>query len=230
MTQTTEPSNPYLILVGIDYSVASELALERALELAVANANRELHVVHVAPDYDLPPNDGTETDLVANAAPPDQKAFRELETYVGISVGAFEKKRNGTPSPQLRVVCHLRTHAPDQEIAQLASDLQADLVVVGVHGRGAVTRFFLGSVAEAVTRLAPCPVLVFRQKGLPPEYPKIEPPCPHCLAARVESKGAQFWCGQHRERHGQRHTYHQTDRMSESINMPLVSTNAGLPG
>jgi nucleotide-binding universal stress UspA family protein len=178
--------------------------------------------VHVDAYSDWLPSGDAPADLVSSTALLDQKVYRELETYVAIGVGAFEKKRNGTPSPQLRVVCHLRAHAPAEEIAQLAADLQADLVVVGVHGRGAVARFFLGSVAEAVTRLAPCPVLVFRAKGLPAEYPKIEPPCPRCVDARVASDGAQFWCEQHRERHGQRHFYDQTDRMSQSINMPLV--------
>ena len=39
----TQASKPYLILVGIDYSTASELALRQALELAAAHPNAELH-------------------------------------------------------------------------------------------------------------------------------------------------------------------------------------------
>jgi nucleotide-binding universal stress UspA family protein len=221
MTQTTKP---YLILVGIDYSTTSELALERALELATAHPNAELHVVHVTPAYDgLPPADvANMIDNTAADVPYFEKhAYQELQTYVAVSLGAFEKKRNGAPARNVHVVSHLRVHAPAHEIAQLASDLEADLVVVGMCGRGTVTRFFLGSVAESVTRLAPCPVLVFRPKGLPPDYPKIEAPCPVCVEVRIESGGKEYWCGQHRERHGQRHVFEQTDRTSQNTNLPL---------
>jgi nucleotide-binding universal stress UspA family protein len=50
-------------------------------------------------------------------------------------------------------------------IAQLASDIEADLVVVGTHGHRGLERLLLGSVAENVVRLAPCPVLVVRPVG-----------------------------------------------------------------
>jgi nucleotide-binding universal stress UspA family protein len=218
MTQTAKP---YLILVGIDYSTTSELALERALELAAALPNAELHVVHVACAAEKSSSDDNAESQTLNAPFFDQQAYQELQTYVAVSLGAFEKKRNGSPVRAVRVVSHLRVHAPAHEIAQLAADLEADLVVVGMYGRGTVTRFFLGSIAESVTRLAPCPVLVFRPKGLPPEYPKIEAPCPRCLAVRTESAGKEYWCEQHRERHGQRHVYVQTDRTSQNNNLPL---------
>jgi nucleotide-binding universal stress UspA family protein len=215
-------SNPFLILVGIDYSTTSELALERALELAAAGT--EVHVVHVTSVAEpIPPSDAAGGILPNLSAVVDQDAYEELKTHIAVSVGAFEKKQGGATRKPLRIVAHLRFNSAAQEIAQLASDLQADLVVVGMHGRSAVSRFFLGSVAENVTRLAPCPVLVFRPKGLPPEYPKIEPPCPRCVETRLASGGTQYWCEQHRERHGQRHVYYQTDRMSTAVNLPLVS-------
>jgi len=151
----------------------------------------------------------------------DPQAYQQLQTYVGVSLGAFEKKQNGAVHKPLRVVSHLRLHAPAHEIAQLASDLEADLVVVGMHGNSGVTHLFLGSVAKNVTRLAPCPVLVFRPKGLPPEYPKIEPPCPRCVEARTSSGGKEYWCAQHRERHGQRHSYHKINSMSQDGSLPL---------
>lgn len=223
----TQPPRPYLILVGIDYSTASELALERALELAMASSSAELHVVHVTPALTAASQGQAETNADLESPLASQNAHKQLETYVAVSVGAFEKKRVGVVSRQLRVVAHLRSYAPAREIAQLASDLEVDLVVVGMHGRGAVSRFFLGSVAEAVTRLAPCPVLVFRPKGIPTEYPKIDPPCPRCLEARAASSGELFWCEQHRERHGQRHVYHQSSLISNDGNLPLVcSTTA----
>ena len=150
-----------------------------------------------------------------------RRARGPLQTYVGVSLGAFHKRQNGSAGRPLHVISHLRLHAPAQEIAQLAADLEADLVVVGMHGNGSFVRFILGSVAENVTRLAPCPVLVFRPKGLPPEYPKLEPPCPRCVEARTSSGGKGYWCPQHRERHGQRLSYHKINSMSQDGSLPL---------
>jgi nucleotide-binding universal stress UspA family protein len=47
-------------------------------------------------------------------------------------------------------------------IAELARNWKADLMVVGTHGRRGVTRLLLGSVAERVVRVAPCPLLLVR--------------------------------------------------------------------
>jgi hypothetical protein len=107
-------------------------------------------------------------------------------------------------------------------VAQLAADLEADLVVVGTHGRRALARMLLGSVAELTVRLAPCPVLVVRPKASPAPLPAIEPPCPRCVEARAQTSGKEYWCEQHRERHGQRHTYHQGDRVGADTNLPLI--------
>ena len=61
----------------------------------------------------------------------------------------------------------LRTGVPDQEIVGLARDERADLIVIGTHGRGGMNRVLLGSVADRVVRLAPCPVLTVRQPPAP---------------------------------------------------------------
>jgi glycine betaine transporter len=52
---------------------------------------------------------------------------------------------------------------PFQDIVETARDRQVDLIVMGTHGRTGLPHAFLGSVAEKVVRLAPCPVLVTRQ-------------------------------------------------------------------
>lgn len=49
------------------------------------------------------------------------------------------------------------------EIADHARRHSADLIVMATHGRGAVARFFLGSVTDQVLHVAPCPVLVLRK-------------------------------------------------------------------
>ncbi len=63
------------------------------------------------------------------------------------------------------------------EIIALAQDVKGDLIVMGTHGRAGVGRLLLGSVAEAVLRRAPCPVLTlkmpFPSAAAPP--PPAEP-------------------------------------------------------
>jgi nucleotide-binding universal stress UspA family protein len=203
--------NPYVIVVGIDFSQISELALERAFEIAATTPGGEPHVIHVpggeGPKYWLDLQDDIRTVTAAEAA--DQ-----LERHVRDRIAAFGQTHRERFS---RAVTHLRTGTPAEEIAQLASDLQADLVVVGTHGRRALRRLLIGSVAEATVRLTRCPVLVVRPKDhATSQEPQIEPPCPRCVEERRKNDGRELWCAVHRERHGRRHTIHYTDRLSES--------------
>ncbi len=214
---------PYVIVVGVDYSPASDLALQRAFELASAQPHVEVHVVNVVRLYGTQalidgPNDPRGFVSVSLA-----DATTQVGRYVDERWQAFRAERtDARPAGSGRVLSHLRLEAPAEEIAQLAADLDADLVVVGTHGRTGIARMLLGSVAEAVVRLAPCPVFVVRPKALQDEGPRIEPPCPQCVEARRATNGAQYWCDQHLERHGQRHTYSQRDRMSSDTEMPLT--------
>lgn len=56
----------------------------------------------------------------------------------------------------------LRAGNPFQEIVETAAAEGAELIVMGTHGRGGLSRFLLGSVADRVVRTAPCPVLTVR--------------------------------------------------------------------
>ena len=51
---------------------------------------------------------------------------------------------------------------PHEEIVSAAGRERADLIVIGTHGRGGLDRALLGSVADRVIRLAPCPVVTVR--------------------------------------------------------------------
>jgi len=52
---------------------------------------------------------------------------------------------------------------PFEEIVKAAQEERAEMIVIGTHGRSGLNRALLGSVAERVIRLAPCPVLTIRQ-------------------------------------------------------------------
>jgi nucleotide-binding universal stress UspA family protein len=48
------------------------------------------------------------------------------------------------------------------EITRMAQEAKADVIVMGTHGRGGLSRLLLGSVAESVMRLSTCPVLTVK--------------------------------------------------------------------
>lgn len=132
------------ILVPTDFSAGATLAVDYACELAVALGST-LHLLNVESltlaDRALAP-DTLEVLLRANHA-----ALDEL-------MGSRSHVRFGVPL--------VRTGDPREVTVEVAAALPADLIVMGTHGRGGVTRLVLGSVAEAVLRLAACPVLVVR--------------------------------------------------------------------
>lgn len=68
--------------------------------------------------------------------------------------------------PQKRVpLKFIHAGKPAAEIVRTAKEWPADVIVLGSHGRSGIERALLGSVAEAVMRHAPCPVLVVRARA-----------------------------------------------------------------
>ena len=213
-------TKPYVIVVGIDYSKHAEKALRVAYQQALEQASAELHVAHVslAGGTDaIPPT----VPFVGLGAVPvlsldEQKDV--LVKYLDSLIPTLPAFREA----KVRIFAHVTLGAPVFALPQLASELEANLMVVGTHGRHGVARWLLGSVAEGVVRQATCPVLVVPPEPSALSVPSIEPPCPRCVAARSTSGGKEMWCEQHREHHGRRHTYHQSDRAGADTNMPLV--------
>ncbi len=58
----------------------------------------------------------------------------------------------------------LTASSPAQAITQFAQGKNADLIIVGTHGRKGLTRMLMGSTAESLLRRSPCPVLVVKHK------------------------------------------------------------------
>lgn len=209
---THEQSAPvHAVVVGIDYSEVSNLALLEAVRFARQHQQSHIHVVYAAPSTPLPQTLGVGDPTMAVASPTsvdplNEDTSREVQAHVQKVLSGIE----GPPSVTVRWTVHLRSWDAARAICQVAADVEAELIVVGTHGRQGLARFLLGSVAEGVVRLAPCPVLVVRPKGAQAqtEGPAIEPPCPQCLETRRASQGQEFWCERHREHHGRAHTYH----------------------
>ena len=200
-------SKPYVVIAGVDFSETGDLALKQAFQSACAHENSEVHVLHVVRGYgDMVQLDIEDGELLTVSM---AEASARLKDHVERKLDEFIDSRADKSKPLFKhVTTHLRLDHPAEELSQLASDLGAELVVVGTHGRRGVRRLVLGSVAEGVVRLSPCAVLVVRVPDKEAKVPLIEPPCPACVEARQKSGGKELWCAQHSERHGRRHTYH----------------------
>jgi nucleotide-binding universal stress UspA family protein len=198
-TLRNEAARTSVVLVGVDFSENSMFALRAAENLARAAPAAELHLAHsfAAPISLRASADGGDAAQIATIDDP-AIARAELDKLV----------RHAIPGIS-RVTGHLRMGPPAAMLVKLASDLSADLIVVGTHGRTGIDRLMFGSVAEKVVRTAPCPVLTVRPKTVP-AWEQIEPPCPECLAVQRETGGAQLWCETHSVHHPRAHTYHES--------------------
>ena len=136
------------ILVATDFSPASEPALERALEVAIAtHAEVTLMNAWSAPGYVSP--DGA----------PGVPDATEIAKRKNESSDAIEALRARLARPGIRLVARSVEGPPSETVAQLAADEGFDLVVIGTHGRTGIRRFLLGSVAERIVRIAHTPVM-----------------------------------------------------------------------
>ena len=141
----------YRIVVPTDFSDCAEDAWGLAQRLA-AVSGAELVLVHVLVEAPLFSEGPFTMDRV-------RKVYETARTWGQESLDTWmaEAQAKG-----LKARVALRTGVPYREIVDLVTDERADLVVIGTHGRGGIDRALLGSVADRVVRLAPCPVLTVR--------------------------------------------------------------------
>jgi nucleotide-binding universal stress UspA family protein len=141
----------YRIVVPTDFSPNAQPASELAQRLATALESEVVFtcVLPTTPDWSEAVFTGEQ--LQSMTATNRQWASDKLDEMVRAA------RANG-----LRARSALRTGPPHDEIVLLATDERADLVVMGTHGRGGMNRAFLGSVADRVVRLAPCPVMTVK--------------------------------------------------------------------
>ncbi|HVX85488.1 MAG TPA: universal stress protein [Phycisphaerae bacterium] len=132
------------ILVAVDRP--NHPALHAALNLATP-LRAQLAIVHV-----LEPLPAPNIDTAANAADLDQAG--RADAHALMSALEHEIPPNALAFTVLR-------HGPAaSEILAAAADFNADLIIMGAHRRGALARFFLGSVSAGVLRHARCPVML----------------------------------------------------------------------
>jgi nucleotide-binding universal stress UspA family protein len=180
-----------IVLVGIDFSGLAREVLATAAKLARSSGS-ELHVVHVLPNSADGAARGEGVLRLSNLADDIRARLAQLAAEV--------------PDAVKRIDLHVRLGKPDVEIAQLASDINADLLVVGTHSQSTLDRLMLGSVAESLVRHATCPVLTYRSKSVP-KWEQIAPSCVDCATVQRTTQRARLWCERHSQHHPRPHTY-----------------------
>jgi nucleotide-binding universal stress UspA family protein len=134
------------VLHPTDFSERSGYALQAACSLARDHGSR-LVVVYVK-----------HPDIVAAA---EYAAYSPDPIQTGDDVKEQLSSCKDI-DPGLNVEYQVGEGDPAAGILHAAKELEADLIVMGTHGRTGVGRFLMGSVAEAVSRGAPCPVLTLK--------------------------------------------------------------------
>lgn len=139
------------VLVPIDFSDPSRLALDHAKELAMTYG-AEIHLLHVVEEIALPGAYGMEpiSYAVPDIIESTEKALGEMAEQ---DIGYEHVRVESLPGyPSTSIIDYVDEHA-------------IDLVVIATHGRTGLDRLLLGSVAEGVVRRASCPVFTVKAYG-----------------------------------------------------------------
>jgi nucleotide-binding universal stress UspA family protein len=207
--QDASNHRPFVLVAALDLAdtASGGYALDQALRISRRIPGSQLHALHVS--------------VVAVQA----ETLGMLRHYVeekATALGGCERQT---------FAVHVRKGVPAREIAQLASDLGADVIVVGTHETPQLRKLFIGSTAERVMAAATCPVVVAgpRPKPEPNHTIVIEGPCPDCVKARFESRDAAWWCARHSEhhpvlRHHHLYSYHSELPFAEHDSEVSVNT------
>lgn len=160
-----DPSFPPIrrVLVPVDFSDSSLSALRYAVGLAM-KFHASLTVVHVvAADYGW--------------LGIGQKASREYDETLQSQAVEQLRALVKTHIPQ-RVAADLevRLGRPAEEIVAAATESNADLILLSTHGHTGLDLYLIGSVADRVARLAPCPVFLMRPGKPSPSRKRGHPP------------------------------------------------------
>lgn len=134
------------IVVPFDFSDHSRIAVDKALE--IASQPSHVHVVHVLPSFVPLAPEGFPIDAMDDSVRIEH-AMRALNSEL-------------SGAKYVDLVREVLIGDPGTACCDRAEELAAELIVMPSHGRTGVSRLLLGSVAERISRLAKCPVLVLK--------------------------------------------------------------------
>jgi nucleotide-binding universal stress UspA family protein len=142
------------ILVPIDFSADAEAAFGYALDLA-RRVDAVVRLVHVVED-----------PLAAGVWSSELYTAEIAGLQMNLVRNAEQRLLATVPSDDASTTTDVRTGPAAKQILEAAAEWQADLIVMGTHGRTGLAHVLMGSVAEKVVRLAPCPVLTLRAAAM----------------------------------------------------------------
>jgi nucleotide-binding universal stress UspA family protein len=152
------------IVIAIDGSEQNKVMLQDVAKRSWKDGT-ELMLLNVieAPAFDFMDDFGTEpADQIRSALKENSdELLEESVRYL---------KNSATSPPTIHKASSVGQ--PVDSIVKVATDWEADLIIVGSHGRGGLVKFFLGSVAEAVVARSPCSVEIVRNQPQLHEAPK----------------------------------------------------------
>ena len=145
------------ILITTDGSDFSKAAVEKCCQMVVKPEDTAIKIVSVYEltlPLDVFPAPTDFSERLENSAREQAEEFAEQ---------AAAMIREYFPDSNIDLTTQISTGAPEQVLVETAKDWNADLVVVGSHGRGFWERMLLGSTTDALVHHAPCSVLVVRK-------------------------------------------------------------------
>ena len=139
------------ILVPLDFSANSELALDYARAMA-QRFGAELHLLHVC-------------EMPAMIAAPANSYAESCSEWNQWRVDEAQRRLVDLQQrlPDVRTSTEVLFGNAARSIVTAANVERSDLIVMGTHGHGAIMHVLMGNVAERVVRTAPCPVLTVRE-------------------------------------------------------------------
>lgn len=145
------------ILVAIDGSDVADHAFESALQLAKTE-NAQLFALHVieSPHFYLPEAGIDPTPIHEAMVDEGERITQQARDRL---------KKEGVHGQSGMLDNFLSGHDTVDQIQHMADEFDADLVVMGTHGRSGFKRLMLGSVAEAFIRMSTRPVLLIPQRS-----------------------------------------------------------------
>lgn len=175
------------LLVAYDGSKCSEAALDDLVRARLPDPCEAL-VISVAEVW-LPPPNGGDTGIIVGAEleasiqrhhEKSRTAVAEAETLAN-----HAKKRLQGMFPSWSVEATATCGSPAWAVLDRADQFKPDLIVIGSHGRSAISRFFLGSVSQKILTEARCSVRVARGRI------EVDPTPVRVIIGFDGSKGAQ---------------------------------------
>jgi len=158
MTKETTGSSRGPILVPVDFSTHSEVALRHACLLA-ACLKRPLTILHVVHDPGEMPGYYSRMAKKKNLLRMEDVALEMLHDFVAGKVKLYPELK-----PLKKADTMLVVGLPVTRILQVAEKIDASMVVMGSQGRTGLKHMMLGSKAEQVVRLCPLPVTIVKRE------------------------------------------------------------------